>query len=77
MLSDYLEITNLREKGFRAFRAWLAGTADPLLDTPQRKALLRYGAISLTFSTLLLLFVYVNIYMLATSYFQFAGWSAF
>ena len=73
MLSDYLEITNLREKGFRAFRAWLAGTADPLLDTPQRKALLRYGAISLTFSTLLLLFVYVNIYMLATSYFQFAG----
>ncbi len=73
MLSDYLEIPNLREKGFRAFRAWLAGTADPLLDTPQRKALLRYGAISLTFSTLLLSFVYVNIYLLATSYFAFAG----
>ena len=73
MLSDYLEIPNLRDKAFRALRAWLAGKADPLLDTPQRKTLLRYGAISLTFSTLLLSIVYVNIYLLTTSYFQFAG----
>ena len=73
MLSDYLEIPNLRDKGFRALRAWLAGKAEPLLDTPQRKALLRYGAISLTFSTLLLSFVYVNIYLLTTTYFAFAG----
>ena len=49
MLSDYLEIPNLRDKGFRA---GLAERADPLLDTQQRKTLLRYGAISLTFSTL-------------------------
>lgn len=77
MLSDYLEIPNLRAKALRAVRSWIAGTEDPLLASSQRRALLAFGTLSLTFSTLLLAVIYVNIYLLATSYFAFAGLTAF
>lgn len=77
MLSDYLEIPNLRAKALRAVRSWIAGTGDPLLASSQRRALLSFGTLSLTFSTLLLIVIYVNIYLLATSYFAFAGLTAF
>lgn len=77
MLSDYLEIPNLRAKGFRAVRSWIEGSADPLLVSDDRRRLLLFGVLSLTFSTLLLVVVYVNIYILATSYFAFAGLTAF
>ena len=73
ILSDYLEIPNLRAKAFQAVHAWIAGKAEPLLTGAHRQALLLYGGISLTFSTLLLTVVYVNIFILATSYFEFAG----
>ena len=73
ILSDYLEIPNLRAKAFQALYAWIAGKAEPLLAGAHRRALLLYGGISLTFSTLLLTVVYVNIFILATSYFAFAG----
>ncbi len=73
ILSDYLEIPNLRAKAFQAVHAWIAGKAEPLLTGAHRRALLLYGGISLTFSTLLLTVVYVNIFILATSYFAFAG----
>lgn len=73
MLSDYMEIPNLRAKAMKAVHAWLAGRKDPLLETGQRRSLLVYGSLALTFSTLLLSFVYVNIYLLATSYFAFSG----
>ena len=77
MLSDYLEIPNLREKAFKAMRAWLGGDPEPLLETPDRVALLRYAALAMTFTTFLLGVVYVNIYWLATDYFQFTGLVAF
>lgn len=67
ILSDYLEIPNLRAKAFQAVQAWIAGKAEPLLKGEHRRALLLYGGISLTFSTLLLAVVYVNIFMLTTS----------
>ena len=73
MLSDYLEVPNLRAKAFQAVRAWIAGKAEPLLDGEHRRALLLYGGLSLTFSTLLLTVVYVNIFRLTTTYFAFAG----
>ena len=73
MLSDYLEIPNLRAKAFQAVRAWIAGKAEPLLDGAHRQALIVYGGLSLTFSTLLLTVVYVNIFRLTTTYFAFAG----
>jgi len=77
MLSDYLEIPNLRAKALQALRSWVAGGADPLLVSGDRGSLLTFGALSMTFSTLLLAVVYVNIYILATSYFAFAGLTAF
>ena len=73
MLSDYLEIPNLRAKAMKAVHAWLGARSEPLLVSDQRRSLLVYGGLSLTFSTLLLLFVYVNIYLLATFYFDFTG----
>ena len=73
MLSDYLEIPNLRAKALRALQAWVAGESEPLLKGEHRRALLFYGGLSLTFSTLLLTVVYVNIFKLTTSYFAFAG----
>jgi len=77
MLSDYLEIPNLREKAFRAMRAWLSGEQEPLLESGDRRSLLAYSGFAITFSTLLLGIVYVNIYWLATDYFAFAGLVAF
>ncbi len=47
ILSDYLEIPNLRAKAFRAVHAWIGGTAEPLLDGAHRRALLIYGGLSL------------------------------
>jgi putative peptide zinc metalloprotease protein len=73
MLSDYLEIPNLRAKAFKAMRAWLGGDPEPLLETPDRRALLAYAAFAMTFSTLLLGVVYVNIYWLVTDAYAFAG----
>ena len=73
MLSDYLEIPNLRAKAFRAVQARIAGQAEPLLMGAHRRALLLYGGLSLTFSTLLLTVVYANIFRLTTTYFAFAG----
>ena len=73
MLSDYLEIPNLRAKAMKALHAWLGARNEPLLASDQRRSLLVYGGLPLTFSTLLLLFVYVNIYLLATHYFDFTG----
>ncbi len=78
MLSDYLEIPNLRAKSFKALRAWIAGKKDePLLASAQKRALLTFGTISLTFSTMLLSLIYANIYILLTYYFAFAGFVGF
>ena len=73
MLSDYLEIPNLRSKAFQAIRAWISGESEPLIEGVQRRPLLVYGGLSLTFSTVLLSVIYVNIFLLMTSYFAFAG----
>jgi multidrug efflux pump subunit AcrA (membrane-fusion protein) len=77
MLSDYLEIPNLREKAFRAFHAWLALRPDPLLSSQARRPLLTYAVLAVAFSMLLLGVVYANIYWFATTHFQFAGLVAF
>ncbi len=73
MLSDYLEIPNLREKAFRAFRAWVAGSKEPLLATAERGALLRFAVLATLFSTLLLTVVYVKIVELAVGAYAFFG----
>jgi multidrug efflux pump subunit AcrA (membrane-fusion protein) len=77
MLSDYLDIPNLRSKALQAVRSRISGDHDPLLASEDRGSLLTFGALSLAFSTLLLTAVYVNIYILATSYFASAGLTAF
>lgn len=73
MLSDYLEIPNLREKAFRTFRAWIAGSEEPLLATAERKPLLRFATLATLFSALLLTVVYVKIVELAVGAYAFYG----
>src|SRR5690606_16562062 len=68
---------NLREKAIRAARAWLGGARPPEEDARHQRALRIYGALAMTFSTVLLSVVYVNVYRLATSYFAFSGLVAF
>src|SRR5204863_3512827 len=73
ILSDYLEIPNLRAKSFRSLWSWVAGkhsSPHPWHDEP---AQLVFGAASIVFSTTLLIYVYSALYTWATSNFAFAG----
>src|SRR6266571_2664961 len=73
ILSDYLEIPNLRTKALRSLWAWVA--RKHRLPHPWRdeRAQLIYGIASMVFSTTLLIYVYSALYTWATSSFAFAG----
>src|SRR5262245_22449804 len=73
MLSDYLEIPNLRTKAVRSLWDWVArrhSSPRPWLD---ERAQLIYGMAAMLFSTTLLIYVYATLYTWATSRFAFAG----
>jgi multidrug efflux pump subunit AcrA (membrane-fusion protein) len=73
MLSDYLEIPNLRAKAFKSLWSWVAGNHPSPRPWQDERAQLLYGTASLAFSTTLLIYVYSALYTFATSRFAFAG----
>ena len=73
MLSDYLEIPNLRAKAMSSLWAWLGRKHRSLHPWREERAQLAYGVASIVFSTTLLIYVYSALYTWATARFAFAG----
>src|ERR1051326_2803728 len=83
MLSDWLEIPNLRSKAFTSLWSWIRRKPLPLGEAgpkgpgegrwKEERAQLIYGAASIIFSTTLLIYVYTALYTWATATFAFAG----
>ena len=73
MLSDYLEIPNLRAKAMSSLWAWLGRKHRSPQPWREERAQLVYGVASIVFSTTLLIYVYSALYTWATSRFAFAG----
>jgi multidrug efflux pump subunit AcrA (membrane-fusion protein) len=73
MLSDYLEIPNLRQKAWKTLWNRIAGRVDPRLSKREERAQVYYGAASVLFSATLLIYVYRALYTWATSHYAFAG----
>jgi multidrug efflux pump subunit AcrA (membrane-fusion protein) len=73
MLSDYLEIPNLRQKALKTLWDRVAGRPEPRLSQREERAQVLYGAASMVFSTTLLIYVYQALYTWATSHYAFAG----
>jgi putative peptide zinc metalloprotease protein len=72
ILSDYLEIPNLRVKGMKTLWKWISGNK-PSQASREDRAQFLYGLASIVFSTTLLIYVYSTLYTWATSRFAFAG----
>jgi multidrug efflux pump subunit AcrA (membrane-fusion protein) len=77
MLSDYLEIPNLRAKALKSLWSWVARKHPSPRPWRDERAQLVYGMASILFSTTLLIYVYSALYTWATSRFAFAGLVAF
>jgi putative peptide zinc metalloprotease protein len=73
MLSDYLEIPNLRVKSTNSFTKWLAGTHRSKHPWREERAQLVYAVASIIFSATLLMYVYEALYTWSTSRWKFAG----
>ena len=73
MLSDYLEIPNLRTKAVKSLWSWVARTHRSPRPWRDERAQLVYAVASMIFSTTLLIYVYSTLYTWATSRFAFAG----
>ncbi|PYS18357.1 MAG: hypothetical protein DMG11_33575, partial [Acidobacteria bacterium] len=73
ILSDYLEIPNLRAKAMNSLWSWLARTHKSKQPWREERAQLVYGIASIWFSTTLLIYVYSALYAWSTSKFAFAG----
>jgi putative peptide zinc metalloprotease protein len=73
MLSDYLEIPNLRAKAIDSLWAWLGRKSRSPHPWREERAQLIYGVASIVFSTTLLIYVYAALYTWATARFAFAG----
>jgi len=72
MLSDYLEVPNLRAKGFATVWNWI--TKNPKRKSfREERAQFLYGVCALVFSSTLLVLVYTRIYTWATSNWSTAG----
>jgi multidrug resistance efflux pump len=72
MLSDYLEIPNLRAKALNGLWERVAGKK-PVRPFREERAQVMYGIASVVFSTTLLVYVYSALYTWATSRYAFAG----
>jgi putative peptide zinc metalloprotease protein len=73
MLSDYLEIPNLRTKAINSLWSWVRGKHPSKMPWKEERAQLIYGVASIVFSTTLLIYVYTTLYTWATATFAFAG----
>src|SRR5262249_49293610 len=73
MLSDYLEIPNLRTKAVRSLWDWVGRKHRSPYPWRDERAQLVYGTAAMMFSTVLLIYVYSTLYTWATSRFAFAG----
>src|SRR5262249_3943570 len=73
ILSDYLEIPNLRAKAFTSLWNWVGRKHPSARPWREERAQLIFGIASLAFSTTLLITVYSTLYTWATSRFAFAG----
>ena len=73
MLSDYLEIPNLRTKAISSLWNWISGKHRSKQPWKEERAQLIYGMASIVFSTTLLIYVYSALYTWATATFAFAG----
>jgi hypothetical protein len=73
MLSDYLEIPNLRNRSTAAFTKWLARNHSSKHPWREDRALLVYAVASTTFSATFLMYVYAALYTWSTSRWKFAG----
>jgi multidrug resistance efflux pump len=73
MLSDYLEIPNLRAKAWTSIWSWMSGRHRSAHPWREERAQLVYGMASIVFSTTLLIYVYATLYTWATARFAFAG----
>ncbi len=73
ILSDYLEIPNLRTKAMNSLWGWVRRKNSSKQPWHEEKAQLIYGLASILFSTTLLLYVYSTLYTWATTRFAFAG----
>src|SRR6185436_16110068 len=62
MLSDFLEVPNLRAKALRSFWDWIAGNGKSAWSNREKRAQLVYGAASAVFSISLLVYVYSRLY---------------
>jgi len=72
LLSDYLEIPNLRTKAIQTLWQRVAGTESKLPRREERAQLI-YGTAAVLFSTIFLIYVYRALYTWATSNYAFAG----
>jgi multidrug efflux pump subunit AcrA (membrane-fusion protein) len=77
MLSDYLEIPNLRTKAITSLWSWLGRRHPSPRPWREERAQLIYGVASIVFSTTLLFYVYSALYTWATARFAFAGLAGF
>jgi multidrug efflux pump subunit AcrA (membrane-fusion protein) len=73
MLSDYLEIPNLRTKAMTSLWNWVSRKHPSKQPWKEERAQLVYGMASIVFSTSLLIYVYTALYNWATATFAFAG----
>lgn len=73
MLSDFLEVPNLRAKALQTFWDWLAGNGKARWTHREKRAQLVYGLASMAFSTTLLWYVYSALYTWATTTYALAG----
>src|SRR3989441_10089431 len=73
MLSDYLEIPNLRSKAISSLWNWVSRKHPAKKPWKEERAQLIYGMASIVFSTTLLIYVYSTLYTWMTATFAFAG----
>ena len=73
MLSDYLEIPNLRTKAITSLWNWVGRKHPSKQPWKEERAQLLYGLASMVFSTTLLIYVYAALYNWATATYAFAG----
>ena len=73
MLSDFLEVPNLRGKALRSLWDWIAGNGKSSWSNREKRAQLAYGAASAVFSISLLVYVYSSLYTWATSKYALTG----
>jgi len=77
MLSDFLEVPNLRSKALRSLWDWVAANGKSPWSMREKRAQIIYGAAAFVFSMTLLVYVYSRLFTWATTNYQLAGFVMF